>query len=99
MDCSLPGSSIHGIFRARVLGWGAVAFSTSLPSSSQLGVTRARDSRVYCAPYLRAQGLRTVLQTADNSWTSVGGTLASIPDAMFSLSTSVSGVRDISDVF
>ena len=27
MDCSLPGSSIHGIFQARVLEWGAVAFS------------------------------------------------------------------------
>ena len=28
MDCSLPGSSIHGIFQARVLEWGAIAFST-----------------------------------------------------------------------
>ena len=27
MDCSPPGSSIHGIFQARVLEWGAVAFS------------------------------------------------------------------------
>ena len=27
MDCSLPGSSIHGIFQARVLEWGATAFS------------------------------------------------------------------------
>ena len=25
MDCSLPGSSIHGIFQARVLEWGAIA--------------------------------------------------------------------------
>ena len=30
MDCSLPGSSIHGIFRARVLEWGAIAFSMYL---------------------------------------------------------------------
>ena len=30
MDCSLPGSSAHGIFQARVLEWGAMAFS-SLP--------------------------------------------------------------------
>ena len=28
MDCSLPGSSIHGIFQARVLEWCAIAFST-----------------------------------------------------------------------
>ena len=27
MDCSLPGSSMHGIFQARVLEWGAIAFS------------------------------------------------------------------------
>ena len=27
MDCSPPGSSIHGIFPARVLEWGAIAFS------------------------------------------------------------------------
>ena len=27
MDCSLPGSSVNGIFRARVLEWGAIAFS------------------------------------------------------------------------
>ena len=27
-DCSRPGSSVHGIFQARVLVWGAIAFST-----------------------------------------------------------------------
>ena len=31
MDCSLPGSSIHGIFQARVLEWGAIAFSSYVP--------------------------------------------------------------------
>ena len=30
MDCSLPGSSIHGIFQARVLEWSAIAFSDIL---------------------------------------------------------------------
>ena len=29
MDCSPPGSSIHGIFQARVLEWGAIAFSVN----------------------------------------------------------------------
>ena len=28
-DCSLPGSSVHGIFQARVLEWVAIAFSKS----------------------------------------------------------------------
>ena len=27
MDCRLPGSSVHGIFQARVVVWGAIAFS------------------------------------------------------------------------
>ena len=27
MDCSLPGSAVHGVFQARVLEWGAIAFS------------------------------------------------------------------------
>ena len=30
-DCSPPGSSVHGIFQARVLGWGAIAFSGAGP--------------------------------------------------------------------
>ena len=30
MDCTLPGSSVHGIFQARVLEWGAIAFSVVL---------------------------------------------------------------------
>ena len=36
MDCSLPGSSIHGIFQARVLEWGAIAFSGNSPYSSAI---------------------------------------------------------------
>ena len=35
MDCSLPGSSIHGIFQARVLEWGAIAFSITYINKSQ----------------------------------------------------------------
>ena len=31
-DCSPPGSSVHGIFRARVLEWGAIAFSLIIPT-------------------------------------------------------------------
>ena len=31
MDCSLPDSSIHGIFQARVLEWGAIAFPDDQP--------------------------------------------------------------------
>ena len=34
MDCSLPGSSVHGIFQARVLEWAAISFSSL---SSEVG--------------------------------------------------------------
>ena len=36
MDCSLPGSSAHGIFQARVLEWGAIAFSFFIYSEKQI---------------------------------------------------------------
>ena len=35
MDCSPPGSSVHGIFQARVLEWGAIAFSQGPRNQSQ----------------------------------------------------------------
>ena len=47
MDCSLPGSSIHGIFQARVLEWVAIAYSDFLsqvsPISHQLAATRLNE--------------------------------------------------------
>ena len=42
MDYSLPGSSVHGIFQARVLEWGAIAFSLS---SAVHGLTKTQDPR------------------------------------------------------
>ena len=36
MDCSLPGSSVRGIFQARVLEWAAIAFSAMWYDSSQI---------------------------------------------------------------
>ena len=48
MDCSLPGFSVHGIFQARVLEWGAIAFSrgSSWPRD-QTQVSRIVDRRFY----------------------------------------------------
>ena len=42
MDCSLPGSFIHGIFQARVLEWGAIAFSKDLHSHIAKSVDMGR---------------------------------------------------------
>ena len=36
LDCSLPVSSIHGIFQARVLEWGAIAFCRRNLSTEEL---------------------------------------------------------------
>ena len=52
MDCSPPGSSIHGIFQARVLEWGAIAFSITiqyLPTQQHFYVntSKTRDSAPY----------------------------------------------------
>ena len=38
MDCSLPGSSVHGIFQATVLEWGAIAFSDMKTDGEQLDI-------------------------------------------------------------
>jgi len=46
MDCSLPGSSIHGIFQTRVLEWGAIAFSgasTALVKTLQIHVLQTHS--------------------------------------------------------
>ena len=48
-DCSLPGSSVHGIFQARVLEWGAISFSTVLPTINQ---------NSHCMITILTQGLR-----------------------------------------
>ena len=36
MDWSLPGSSVHGIFQARVLEWGTIAFSGRKTNTSKI---------------------------------------------------------------
>ena len=45
MDCSLTGTSIHGIFQARVLEWGAIAFS-DLEHCYLLNTTVSREGNV-----------------------------------------------------
>ena len=42
MDCSLPGSSVHGIFQARVLEWLAIAFSEKEVQSSWFNTMRCQ---------------------------------------------------------
>ena len=46
MDCSLPGSSIHGVFRATVLEWGAIAFSCIYFSGLQITINHHTPSKL-----------------------------------------------------
>ena len=67
MDCSLPGSSVHGIFQARVLEWGAIAFSafqatnmlfsnrywmTTPPCTRQASASSCKQSFTGLQPYI-----------------------------------------------
>ena len=55
MDCSLPGSSVHEIFQARVLEWGATAFSAQYTTEEHFPIYpgKARQGRgyLYTAPW------------------------------------------------
>ena len=44
MNCSLPGSSVHGIFQARVLEWGAIAFSALYIAAAAAAATKSLQS-------------------------------------------------------
>ena len=44
MDCSLPGSSVHGILQARVLEWGAITFSEWLWSMGLIALQHVESS-------------------------------------------------------
>ena len=48
MDCSLPGSSVHGIFQARVLEWGAIAFSVLYSSIHKTIFSFKRQKSNWC---------------------------------------------------
>ena len=45
MDCSLPGSSVHGIFQARVLEWGAIAFSSTWGTTLEYTFARSSNQK------------------------------------------------------
>ena len=50
MDCSLPGSSIYGIFQARVLEWVAIAFSDNAPAAAAAAAKSLQSCPTLCDP-------------------------------------------------
>ena len=73
MDCSLPGSSVHGIFQARVLEWGAIAFSGNALGRCQFVVDRcmATDSNILAwrIPWTRGARWATVHRITESHMT------------------------------
>ena len=56
MDCSLPGSSVHGIFQARVLEWVAIAFSKRhREEGKEGGDEETRQGRQEVSPFGESQ--------------------------------------------
>ena len=66
MDCSLPGSSVHGIFQARVLEWGAIAFSNQFPSRKEMDVVSELGDILFKIADLKS------LSSSANTWASSG---------------------------
>ena len=64
MDCSPPGSSIHGIFQARVLEWGAIAFSDTLIRAESKQKTKPVNTK--CWQGCGATGNHTLLMRMQN---------------------------------
>ena len=61
MDCSLPGSSVHGIFQARVLGWGAIAFSESDNTKGKLFICLSHCKLQATNPNIQNKFLKKVI--------------------------------------
>ena len=66
MDCSLPGSSVHGIFQARVLEWGAISFSNMTNLDS---ILKSRDSTLPIKVHLVQATVFPVVMYGCESWT------------------------------
>ena len=72
IDCSLPGSSVHGIFQARVLEWGAIAFciatyqvtSNNMVLSCMFQYFITQQIHIKCL--LTARHCSAILRTAKN---------------------------------
>ena len=61
MDCSPPGSSTHGIFQARVLEWGAIAFSYTVLVNLIYFIISDKTAEVWKAHFDSYEGIDMVI--------------------------------------
>ena len=67
MDCSLPGSSVHEIFQAKVLEWGAIAFSLGYNSKQNKDSDTFKFSLVERDKTNKYRACQMVTRTKENS--------------------------------
>ena len=76
MDCSLPGSTIHEIFQARVLEWGTIAFSKTCVECALNTPDDSRDLERSSEP--RGQGLSEVWYIINQIMWSIIGSIINL---------------------
>ena len=68
MDCSPPGSSVHGIFQARVLEWGAIAFSDPPPRVMEIKTKVNKDLiKLKCTAKEATSKMKTTFRMGENN--------------------------------
>ena len=96
MDCSLPGFSVHGIFQARVLEWGAIAFSwyaddTILMAESEEEVKnllmKVKEESEKAGLKLNIQKTKIKASSPITSWQIDGETMETVTEFIFFVST------------
>ena len=96
MDCSAPGSSVRGIFQARVLEWGAIAFSDTVECISyQIFSSVTRFNTVFlwtycCSNLTLGEMIGHCVETASLEWREVIATIQK--KIMFFLSVYLAGL-------
>ena len=87
MDCSPPGSAIHGIFQARVLEWGAIAFSKeSIVYSNSMDLSllmKVKEESENVDLQLNIQKMKIMASGTITLWKIDGETVETVLDFIF----------------
>ena len=87
MDCSLPGSYIHGIFQARVLEWGAIAFSAAPRSAAAKSLQSCPTLSDPMDCSLPGSSVHGIFQARVLEWSAIA--LPGLPSKNFQISANI----------
>ena len=83
MDCSLQGSSVHGIFQARVLEWVAIAFSMAESEELKSLLMKMKEGSEKVGLKLNIQKTKIMASGPITSWQIDGETVETVSDLIF----------------